>query len=124
MSKYERIAPRGGGTDEYLLLKETLEKVERGSLSESLEQKIDSLLEEFRLSREQRSGEIDKISKAIASISVEVPEPVGVPQPEPIDVQGLVEKVYNLTSVKSTYTFEVKRDSSGRLKEIVATPNI
>ena len=113
MSKYERIAPREGGAAEYLLLKETLEKVERGSLSESLEQKIDSLLEEFKLSREQRVAEIDKISQAITSISVEVPEQ---------DITGIIANVIEAVSAKPSYNFNIERNSSGLLTNITATP--
>ena len=113
MSKYERIAPREGGTAEYLLLKETLEKIEAGSLSDSLEVKIEQLLEEFKNSREQRLSEVETIRQAISSISIEVPEQ---------DISGIVAKVIEAVSSKPTYTFKIERNSSGLLTNITATP--
>lgn len=63
--------------------------------------------------------DVEALVKGMAEI---IPAPSVAP--DPVDVQGLVEKVFNLTNNKPTYTFEVKRDASGRLKEIVANPSI
>lgn len=107
--KYERIA----GTEDAMILKEALEKLSEGSLSSDLGDKLDMLLAELRETRIQREGEIKAILAA-GSTRAEMPAP--------LDVESLVAKIYNLTNTKPAYRFTVERDTSGRLKGIVATP--
>ena len=99
VSKFERIAPRGGGTDEWLLLKETLEAVAKGSLSDSLEAKMDIL--------------IVALGRLLERPAQGTTEP-------PIDIPELVAKVYELTNNKPTYHFEIERNHSGVLTGITA----
>lgn len=106
--QYERIA----GTEESMILKEALEKLSEGSLSSSLEGKIDMLLNELREARMQREREVEML---IAN---------NTPPPPPLDVQALIEKVYTLTNkteTKPEYHFQVERNHSGVLSGITVT---
>ena len=107
--KYEKIA----GSEDAMILKEALEKLSKGSLSSDLGDKLDMLLSELREARIQREGEIEAILSMGAS---------KVEMPAPLDVESLVARIYTLTSTKPAYHFTIERDTSGRLKGIVATP--
>ena len=103
MSRYERIA----GTEDAMILREALEKLSKGSLSSELGDKLDMLITELRQARTERQGELAALV------------------PPPVDVKGLVEKIFSLTNVEKerpSYSFTVKRNSSGILTGIEATP--
>ena len=122
--KLERIAPREGGTAEYLLLKETLEQVTNGSLSDSLGAKLDMLLEEMRQARVQKEGELEQMRQLLSATTR-----------DDIDVEAIITKVVGLVSIPTpdvnsvveklsspTYHFEIERSHSGLLTGITATP--
>ena len=63
--------------------------------------------------------DVEALLKGMAKL---MPSPQEVPQ---LDVEGLVEKVFNLTNreaVVPTYNFEIERNHSGLLVGIKATP--
>lgn len=86
-----------------------------------------SAIASIELNVSQGSSEpldVQPIVEALSKLADSMPTAQQMQEVPPVDVQGLVEKVFNLTNNKPTYTFEVKRDASGRLKEIVANPSI
>ena len=107
--QYERLA----GTEEALLLKEALEKLSNGSLSASLEGKVDMLLNELREARMQREREVELLVENSSQA------------PPPVDIPALVETICemtNKTETKPTYSFKIERNHSGVLTGITATP--
>lgn len=120
--KYERIA----GSEDTLILKEALERLSEGSLSSSLEGKVDMLLNELREARVQRERELEVIRESVkdnVDIEAVINRVASIPR-ETLDVEGLVEKIYNLTNQRPTYKFEVERNHSGVLVGITATPEV
>jgi hypothetical protein len=104
---------------------------------------IESLVDQQRASQEASKARSDQLASAIASIELNVSEsssePLDVqpivealksiklqPQEVPqIDVEGLVEKIFNLTNKEKptpTYNFEIERNASGVLVGIKAIP--
>ena len=122
--KLERIAPREGGTAEYLLLKETLEQITKGSLSESLSEKLDMVLAAMAKASDQRDEELRQVKQML----LDMPK-------DKVDVEAIITKVVGLVSMPTpdvnsvveklsspTYHFEIERSHSGLLTGIVATP--
>lgn len=126
--KLERIAPREGGTAEYLLLKETLEQITKGSLSDSLSEKLDMVLEAMDKANAQRDEELKQVKQLLLSVPKDkvdvegiITKVVGLVGTAPVlDVDGLVEKLSS--PVSPVYHFEIERSPSGLLTGIVATP--
>lgn len=124
--KLERIAPREGGTAEYLLLKETLEQITNGSLSDSLSEKLDMVLEAMAKASDQRDEELKQVKQLLLSlpqdkVDVEaiITKVVGlVSVAPPLDMDGLVERLNSAP----VYSFEIERSHSGLLTGITATP--
>lgn len=108
MKKYERIA----GSEEALLLKEALEKLSGGSLSSSLEAKLDLLIGELRLNREQRQEAPERPIEVVVEAQ---------PAPPPVDIERLIASMGSANS-KPTYKFKVERNTNGLLVGITATP--
>jgi hypothetical protein len=107
--QYERLA----GTEEALLLKEALEKLSNGSLSASLEGKVDMLLNELREARMQREREVELLIENSSQA------------PPPVDIPAIVEKICTMTNKATpTYSFTIERNHSGVLTGIKATPTI
>lgn len=117
MSKYERVTTESEIARQSLLLKETLEKLSKGSLSESTEKLLERLLSEMeranfvaeqalRASQEAYKELSDKMATGLQAIAEkpvqsfpELPSP-----PEPIDVErllsGIVEAIPKPEPVK------------------------
>lgn len=124
--KLDRIAPREGGTAEYLLLKETLEQITKGSLSEALSEKLDMVLAAMEKANVQRDEELQQVKQMLLSIPQDkvdveaiITKVVGLVNVAPaLDMDGLVERLNSAP----VYSFEIERSHSGLLTGIVATP--
>lgn len=132
-TKFEKIAPRTGGTAEYMLLKETLEKATAGSLSASLEATVEALLEELRLARGQKDKELQQmkdiflaIPKDTVDIEAIITKVGELHTAAPIDLTGIIEKIGELgergETAPTSYSFEIERSHSGLLTGITAKP--
>jgi len=76
----------------------------------------------IKLEASQEVSEPVDVEALLEGMAKLMPSPQEVPQ---LDVEGLVEKVFNLTSREAavpTYNFEIERNHSGLLVGIKATP--
>jgi len=109
-TQYKKLAD----SSDALLIKEAIDSLSNVNLTTDIEATIGELVRELREARIQREGEIEKVVQGLSHTP-----------PPPLDVEGLVEKIFKLTNkveVKPTYTFKIERNGSGTLTGIIATP--
>jgi len=120
--QYKKLAD----SSDALLIKEAIDSLSNVSLTTDLGAIIEELVKELREARIQREGELERLVE-------------GIPQPTPLDIEALGEKIAaampspadntegmiaamaTLTR-KPTYNFEIERNHSGVLVGIKATP--
>jgi (p)ppGpp synthase/HD superfamily hydrolase len=110
-TQYKKIAD----SSDALMIKEAIENLSNARLSSEIGESIAELAKELREARMQREEEVQKMVQGLTNKT-----------PPPIDVEGLVEKIFKLTNkteVKPVYTFQIERDVSGRLSGIKAIPS-
>ncbi len=108
-TQYKKLAD----SSDALLIKEAIDSLSNVSITTDLEAIIGELVKELREARIQREGETEKVVQGLHT------------PPPPLDVEGLVEKVFKLTNkveVRPTYNFSIERNHSGVLTGITATP--
>ena len=122
--KYERIA----GSEDAMILREALDRISQGSLSASLEAKVDSLLEEMGKARDGSENLLERLIEAFSNKS-DMPEGLmetlsqytSSVQTMSADIKNLAEKM-GVEKSTPTYSFKVERNASGLLVGITATP--
>jgi hypothetical protein len=117
---------------QYKMMKQILEKLSDDSLREQLFRSLDELRKAnefqqdmFKASQESYKESLEELVESIKSLaecSQKAPDVISE-APPPVNVEAIVEKVFNLTNKKPSYTFKIERDFEGRLAGITAIPS-